>query len=171
MPLVRIFEERSEARTVSANISNDNKTQVSLRPVTRDNWRGVAKLEVTESQWEFVAEPSYYLALCSYGGDWQSLAIYLGEQVIGFMMWAVDEADGSCWLGGILIDQKHQRKGYGRKAIQAALGMLAKEQGYQNFALSYAPENPAKGLYHSLGFIETDEWEGDEIVARLSLEQ
>jgi len=154
---------------VSANTSNDNETHVTLHPVTRDNWREVTKLKVAESQREFVAEPSYYLALCNYGGSWQPLAIYLGEQVIGFMMWAVDEADGSCWLGGILIDQSYQRQGYGRQAIQTATRMLAAEHGHQNFALSYAPDNPAKHLYHALGFIETDEWEDDEVVARLSL--
>ncbi|MFL7868890.1 MAG: GNAT family N-acetyltransferase [Anaerolineales bacterium] len=156
---------------MSPSTTKNNGTQVTLRPVTHNNWREVTKLEVSESQREFVAEPSYYLALCSYGGLWQPLAIYLGEQVIGFMMWAVDKADGSCWLGGILIDKSYQRKGYGRKAIQAAIAMVAKKHGYEQFALSYSPENPAKSLYHSLGFIETDKWEGDEIVARLSLEK
>lgn len=82
-----------------------------MQPVTRNNWREVARLEVAESQREFVAESSYYLVLCSYGELWKPLAIYLSEQVIGFMMWAVDTDDGSCWLGGILIDKKFQRKG------------------------------------------------------------
>ena len=116
-----------------------------------------------------MTEPSYYLALCSYGEDWRPLAIYLGQQVIGFLMWAVDSTDGSCWLGGILIDQGYQQRGYGRRAIQAAMTMLTEQHGHQNFALSYSPDNPAKHLYHSLGFIETDEWEDDEVVARLSL--
>ena len=154
---------------MSSSKSKDNETQVTLRAVNRDNWREVAKLKVKDSQREFVAEPSYYLALCSYGEDWHPLAIYLGEQVIGFLMWAVDSDDGSCWLGGILIDAKYQRQGYGRKAIQAAIAMLAEQGGYQNFALSYAPHNPAKHLYHALGFVETGEWEDDEVVARLSL--
>ncbi len=154
---------------MSSSTSNANEDLVALRPVDRDNWREVTKLEVKETQREFVAEPSYYLALCSYGELWQPLAITLGEQVIGFLMWAVDFDDGSCWLGGILIDQSYQRRGYGRQAIQAAIAMLAEEGGYQNFALSYAPNNPAKQLYHSLGFVETDEREDDEVVARLSL--
>jgi len=145
--------------------------RVKLRPVNRGNWREVAELKVAESQREFVAEPSYYLALCSYGGLWKPLAIYLDEQVIGFLMWAVDEADGSCWLGGILIDQKYQRRGYGRQALEGAIATLSKEHGFQHFALSYKPDNPAKRLYHELGFIETDEWEDDEVVARLSLTQ
>ena len=58
---------------------------------------------------------------------------------------------------------------YGRQAIQAVISLLAEEHGYQHFALSYSPDNPAKQLYHKLGFTETDEREGDEAVARLSL--
>ena len=155
---------------MSTSASKDNETQVTLRPVDRDNWRDVAKLEVTAAQREFVAEPCRYLALCSYGGDWKPLAVCLGDQVIGFLMWVVDPADGSCWLGGIIIDHTYQRHGYGRQAVQAAIAMLAKEHGYQNFALSYNPANlVAKHLYGSLGFVETNEWEGDEVVARLSL--
>ncbi len=148
----------------------DNKSQVLLRPVSSENWRDVAHLQVTQSQREFVAEPCYYLALCCYGNTWQPLAICLGEQVIGFMMWAVDPADDSCWLGGILIDQSYQGKGYGRQAVKRAISMLAQEHGCTHFALSYQPTNLiAKHLYSSLGFLETDDWEDDEIVARLSL--
>lgn len=145
-----------------------SESQVFLRPVDSENWRDIANLQVTQSQREFVAEPCYYLALCCYGNDWHPLAVYLGEQVIGFMMWAVDPADGSCWLGGILIDRHYQGRGYGRQAVQRAISMLAQKYGYTDFALSYQPTNLiAKHLYNSLGFSETDEWEGDEIVARL----
>jgi diamine N-acetyltransferase len=148
----------------------EHESQLLLRPVNSENWRDIANLQVAQAQREFVAEPSYYLALCCYGNTWQPLAIYLGEQVVGFMMWAVDPADHSCWLGGILIDQSYQRQGYGRQAIQQAISMLAKEYDHKAFALSYQPTNlVAKRLYHSLGFIETDEWADDEIVARLSL--
>jgi diamine N-acetyltransferase len=150
--------------------NSDNEPRVSLRAVNGENWRDVAHLQVAQPQREFVGEPCYYLALCCYGNDWRPLAIYLGERVIGFMMWAVDPADDSCWLGGIMIDQSYQRKGYGRQAVQGATSMLAKEYGYTNFALSYQPTNLiAKHLYNSLGFAETDEWEDDERVARLSL--
>lgn len=49
--------------------------------------------------------------------------------------------------------------------------MLSAEHGYQHFALSYHPNNlVAKHLYSTLGFTETEEWEDDEIVARLTLE-
>jgi diamine N-acetyltransferase len=87
------------------------------------------------------------------------------------MMWAVDKADGSCWLGGILVDQAYQRQGYGRQAVRAAVMMLSETEGYQDFALSYHPSNTAaRHLYETLGFEETGEWEGDEIVARLTVD-
>lgn len=155
---------------VDSRASAANAAQVTLRPVNQSNWRAIANLKVFEAQREFVAEPSYYLALCCYGNDWQPLAIYLAEQVIGFMMWTTDPADGSCWLGGILVDQGMQRHGYGAQAVRAAIAMLRGEHGYRDFALSYQPANlVARKLYQKLGFVETHEWEGDEVVARLSL--
>lgn len=141
-----------------------------LRSVNQSNWRDVARLNVSETQRQFVAEPCYYLALCNYDHDWQPLAICLDEQVVGFMMWTTDPADGSCWLGGILIDQAMQRRGYGRQAVREAIAMLKAERGFRNFALSYEPANlAARTLYQSLGFAETNEREGTEVVARLSL--
>lgn len=155
---------------MDGDASERNETQVSLRPVDHGNWRDIANLKVSEAQRAFVAELSYYLALCSYGSDWHPLAVYLGERVIGFMMWTTDPADGSCWLGGILIDQGMQKRGYGKQAVQAAIAMLNGRYGYNQFALSYQPANlVAKHLYRKLGFIETNEWEGSEVVARFSL--
>jgi diamine N-acetyltransferase len=143
---------------------------VMLQAVRRENWRSVAQLKVAPEQASYVAEPAYYLALCCYDGLWHPLAIVVDEQVIGFMMWAVDPKDSSCWLGGLLIDQRYQGQGYGRQAVQAALAMLKQQYGYQNFALSYQPSNLlARHLYQSLGFVESDEWEDDEIVARISV--
>jgi len=54
--------------------------------------------------------------------------------------------------------------------MEAILGFLA-EQGARRVALSYEPENTvARRLYESLGFRETGETEGEEVVARLTLE-
>lgn len=148
--------------------------EISLCPVDSTNWRNVTQLQVTPEQQQFVAEPCYYLALCAYGGVWNPLAICRGDcqsdTVIGFMMWGVDPSDESCWLGGILIDQSYQRRGYGQRAVEAAISKLFTEHGHKRFALSYQPENrAARDLYRVIGFVEADEWEDDEIVARLSL--
>lgn len=141
---------------------------LALRPVGARNWHAVAALEVDEAQRDFVAAPSYYLALCCYGeSGWKPLAIEVAGEVVGFLMWALDPEDGACWLGGLLIDRRHQRRGHGRRALARALELLGK-QGFERFALSYQPGNAAaRALYASLGFAESGEREGDEVVARL----
>ena len=142
-------------------------SEVTVQPIDGNNWRDVCALQVNENQRAFVAEPSYYLALCCYD-TWNPLAIYLADTIIGFMMWGID--DESCWLGGILIDQKHQNKGFGRKAVQEAITVLAQQTGARQFALSYQPANAtARHLYGSMGFVETGEKEDDEAVAKLTL--
>ena len=141
---------------------------VELSDVTADNWRACADLEVSGEQRAFVAPVTRYLCLCHYDAVWGPLAITADDQVVGFMMWAVDPDDGSGWIGGLVIDRERQRTGYGRAAVIALLERLRREQGCTSAALSYAAENaPARALYASLGFVETGEREDDELVARL----
>ena len=65
-----------------------------------------------------------------------------------------------------MIGREHQRCGYGRAAVEALVERAA-VAGAREAALSYAPENDAaQRLYAALGFRETGEREGDEVVAR-----
>jgi len=127
-------------------------------------------LEVDEPQLEFVAPVANYLALCAYGDSpWQPLAVRAGEEVVGFVMWGVDPDDQSFWIGGLVIDRRHQRRGYGR-AVVAQLLERAASDGHRQAALSYDLRNTvARSLYASMGFVETGEVDDDETVARKPL--
>jgi diamine N-acetyltransferase len=141
---------------------------VELVPLTPQNWRDCADLDVAETQRAFVAPVSRYLCLCHYGETWKPLAVTADGRVVGFVMWAVDPADQSGWIGGLVVGLAHQRRGYGRAAVLAVLERLRRERGCLSAALSYSPQNAAaRGLYASLGFVETGEREDDELVARL----
>lgn len=142
---------------------------VSLRPVDAGSWRAVAGLAIAPGQERFVAAPTYYLAICAYEDVWKPLSVIDAATgaVVGFLMWGIDDADGSCWLGGVLVGAAHQGRGVGRAAIVEALRVLRPRAGPAGFALSYHPDNTvAKGLYASLGFVETGERDEDEVVAR-----
>lgn len=150
-------------------MKNSLLDQVSLKKITRDNWREISKLQVHKSQQEWVAEPTYYLCMCMYDKLWNPKAIYFEDTIVGFLMWAIDEGDSSYWLGGIIIDKKYQRKGYGKAAINKIIKELNKAKNAKSFALSFFPDNPASKLYKDIGFIENGEYEDYELVARLRL--
>lgn len=149
--------------------ASHSEPELTLMIINNSNWRKVIRIKVKPEQLDFIAEPSYYLLLCHYGELWQPLAVTLGDQVIGFIMWAIDPLDGSCWLGGFHLDADWQGKGYGRQTLHTAIKILSKREGCRNFALSVLPNNPAIKLYKSVGFVETDEMEDDEIVMRFSI--
>jgi diamine N-acetyltransferase len=82
-------------------------------------------------------------------------------------MWALDTGEGSHWIGGFLIDHRHQRRGHGRAAVGALVEWLRREQGATSLALSYHPDNVvAERLYTGSGFAATGEEEEGELIAR-----
>jgi diamine N-acetyltransferase len=84
-------------------------------------------------------------------------------------MWGIDPEDESFWIGGLIIDRRHQRRGYGR-AVVAQLLERAALDGHREAALSYDPQNTlAQSLYASMGFVETGELAYNDTVARRQL--
>ncbi len=147
---------------------------VSLAPVTADNWREVARVHAADDQRQWVAEVAYYLCLSAYGGLWRSCAV-LDETrtTVGHVMWAVDPADHSHWIGGLVIDADRQGDGLGRATVETLLDLWEQQEPsltgapYREAALCVASNNQsALSLYHSLGFVETGEMSDDEIVLR-----
>ena len=143
---------------------------MTLEDVGTDNWQACMALEVEHSQERFVAPVAYYLALCAYGENpWQPLAVRVGDEVVGFVMWGIDPQDESFWIGGLIVDRRHQRRGYGRAAVAHLLEQAA-ANGHREAALSYDPQNTlAQSLYASMGFVESGELVDGETVARRQL--
>lgn len=158
---------------------------VTLREVDAQTWRSCIDLAVRPDQAEFVSPVCRYLALCAYDdGPWAPLAVLAtrvdaeprrgealdraGDDVVGFVMWGIDPGDDSFWIGGLVIDAARQGRGLGRATVDV-LVEHARAGDHPSVALSYQPHNPARHLYAALGFEETGEREGDEIVARRAL--
>ena len=153
----------SEANMAASSASST----VALVDVDAGNWRDVAAVTPRPDQERFVAPITYYLCLCHYGQVWHPLAVVVDGAIVGHMMWAIDEADGSRWIGGVVIDAAAQGRGIGRAALEALIERFATNPDCREVALSYDPENDvARRLYASLGFVETGELEDDELVAR-----
>lgn len=142
---------------------------VSLRPVTQDNWRAIAQLNVAEGQREFVAPNAYSLAEAAYEQGLTPVAIYAHETLIGFALYTYEPFQGE-WeftqtpyqgeLGilRVMVDQQYQHQGYGRQAMQALIAQMSALPGAEAIILNVMPTNVgARGLYESLGFVIYEE--------------
>ena len=159
-----------------------------LNPV--NTW-DVVDLKLRKEQKDFVAPnfASIIEAYTSIGTECTAFpfAIYNDRKVVGFLMIGYNEAamydyfndfkapevsrnNYSIWR--FMIDKRYQKRGYGRAAMKLALDFIrTRPCGEAEYCfLSYEPENEvAAKLYHSLGFEENGETDGDEIVAVLKL--
>jgi diamine N-acetyltransferase len=145
-----------------------DSADVRLVPVGVHNWRLVADLEVNPEQASFVAPVTRYLALCAFDrGPWQPLAVTVSGEAVGFVMRGIDPDERSLWIGGLLIANDRQGRGYGSATVQILIDE-ARAGKWDSVALSYEPENRrARELYARMGFRETGDAMDDEIVARL----
>jgi diamine N-acetyltransferase len=145
--------------------SKEDAMTVTLRPVSRENWRAVAHLEVAENQRQLVAPNSYSLAEATYEPGLTPVAIYAGETVVGFALYTHEPVQGEWTLTcapyrgelGILrmmLGRQHQRQGFGRQAMRALIHQMSQLPGGQAIILNFLPENfGARRLYESLGFV------------------
>ena len=144
--------------------------EVRLEEVTARNWRAVARLKLLPEQEDLVASNLYSIAQSKFDPDSRPRAVYAGNQIVGFIMYDVDEKTREASIYRFMIDREHQGKGYGRAALARALDEIRADRAVRKISIGYMPENPvAKPFYSSFGFIEVGQDEDGEIVAELSL--
>ena len=149
-----------------------------FKPVTRENWRALAKLQVREDQKNFVAQNVYSIAESQFGADYEGhwdlhpFGIYDGEEPVGFLMYGYNFSHPrtQAYIVRLMVDENYQGKGYGRFAMEKMLEIFRADDRIQCVGISYEPENElAKRLYARLGFVETGEMVEAEAVAVLKL--
>jgi len=159
---------------------------LKLKKINRKNVGDILKLEVFGNQKSFVAPNNIsiieaYIAIVENGHVF-TFGIYNDDALVGFLMIGFDvnsdDADapkiakGNYNIWRFMIDKKFQGKGFGKKAMNLALEFVNTFPcGTAKYCwLSYESDNDiARQLYQSVGFVETDEKDGEEIVAILKL--
>ena len=159
---------------------------LELKKINRKNVGEILKLEVFDNQKRFVAPNNIsiieaYLAITE-NNDVFTFGIYNDDAPVGFLMIGFDVnsdyegapkiAKGNYNIWRFMIDKKFQGKGFGKKAMNLALEFVNTFPcGTAKYCwLSYESDNDiARQLYQSVGFVETDEKDGEEIVAILKL--
>ena len=156
---------------------------ITLRPVTMDNIGAIMKLKADEK----LVGPNAYSLAQAYVFTTEcspelllTRGIYFDEEVIGFLMaylelgpeWTYDNnGEPYFYLWRLMIDENHQNKGYGRKAMDILIDEL-KSGVHGNANTLYTSTAPASTVtpkfYRSFGMVPTGEMDGDETVLRMS---
>ena len=141
--------------------------KITLREITPENFKECVELKVADAQKNFVAPNVMSIAWTKVYPTANPLAVYAGDEMVGFVMFGLDTEDNRFYLGRLMIDEKHQGRGCGRAATLEVIERLKQNEDCKEIYLSFAPENEnAEKLYKSIGFERTGEISEGEIVMR-----
>ncbi len=144
---------------------------VTLREITPENFEECVNLKVADGQASFVAPNLRSIAQSKIYPTVTPMAVYAGEEMVGFVLFGLDTDDGRFYLVRLMVDEKHQGKGYGRAAVGAVIEKLGENPDCREIYLSFVPENTgAEALYKSIGFERTGEISQGEVVMRYAIE-
>ena len=144
---------------------------VELKKIDKNNYNECINLQVSDEQKNFVASNVYSLGQAwVYYDTAYPFAIYADDMMVGFVMMGYYKPKGVYNIWRFMIDERFQRKGYGRAALRLAIGYLKEKFNVTEIYLSFHPDNiVAEKLYNSVGFQRTGEMEYDEIVMCLKV--
>jgi diamine N-acetyltransferase len=128
-------------------------------------------IKVAAGQEKFVAANVMSIAQLKIYPTANAFAVYVEDEMVGFVMYGYDEDDGHFYLGRLMIDEKHQGKGYGKAATLEVIERMKHLPECNELFLSFVPENTgAEKLYSSVGFERTGKTsESGEIVMRFDI--
>lgn len=135
---------------------------MEFRKITGENLDQVIELEMEEDQKGFVEDNLYSMAQCAVYDHYRPLAIYVGKEPVGFILYYfVKDKDGEgdyVYLHRIMVDKDYQGRGYGGQALDLALDHFKRDYPSIAFVeLMHYEDNDAASLYESRGFKETGE--------------
>lgn len=145
--------------------------EVHLKPVTVHNWKDCIALELAPEQQHFLPSNLYSIAEAQFYPEAKSCAIVneAGE-MIGYTLFGKETHTRHWKIFRIMIDQRHQHKGYGKAAMQEIIAAIAQEPDGGQILISYQDDNSfARNLYATLGFQEQNTDENGKVTALLTL--
>ena len=144
--------------------------EVTLREIDSDNVHAVIDLSVADSQTSFVAPNAVSLAEAFATTQVWVRAVYAGEEPVGFVMLSDDDKKPRYYLWRFMIDEAHQGKGYGKRALGLVHDYVRTRPGGTQIFLSYVPaEGGPEGFYKAYGYVDTGRVEDGEREAVLEL--
>jgi diamine N-acetyltransferase len=145
---------------------------IELREVTRETVAAVCKLDAGDGGKQ-VAPNAVSIAQAHFAPEAWFRAIQTDDELVGFLMLydptlveAPEEREFFLWR--LMIDHRHQGKGYGRAAVERLVDHVRSRPGAERLLVSHVQgADRLARFYQSLGFRYTGaEDEGELVMAR-----
>lgn len=152
------------------------EASVSLQRITSETLEGVLGLTVSAEQREFVASNERSIAQAHFDEGAWFRSIHADETPVGFVLLhdeslcAKPRERGYFFLWRLMIDQRYQRMGFGRRAVRLVLAHVRSRPNAEKLHTSYRRgEGGPEAFYVKLGFRETGVDDDGEVQACLDL--
>lgn len=137
--------------------------EITLREITRENFWDICNLKVAIHQEEYVAANVVSIAEAYFSKTAWLRGIYVGDTPVGFIMLSKDTVNQKYTLWRFMIDERYQRKGYGRKAFQKLIDEVRVFPGATELNTSYVSgKNSPKDFFVKMKFVHTGKKIGEE---------
>jgi diamine N-acetyltransferase len=150
---------------------NQELIKVELRPITKDNWLECANLKTGPEQENFVAQNIYSIAQSMFEPERVALAVYnQNSTMVGFVMFNKKPlSDGTFRISRLMIDSKHQGKGYGYEVAKLILQRLSLIKECSEVTVEISSENKiVQFAAEKLGFTFVDS-NGTQRIAKFKI--
>lgn len=141
--------------------------------INDENFRDFWKLSVSLKQKKQVANNTKILARAFAYRDFEPVIFGIVEKgkPIGLLFYRNYHKDNEKikWLDQIMIDKKHQHKGYGTLAVQKIIDMLKNDKTKQLYLCYKEGHDEVLKFYEKLGFKKTGNNDEDEIEMVLNI--
>ncbi len=149
---------------------SNEKSKLELKEINLKNYLEIIKLEVNENQKKYVAPNDFSLAQAFFHEEAWFRGIYVNNKPVGFVMVEINHNKPEYGLWRFMINKMHQKKGYGKQALDKVIEYILSFPQANVFWCSVLPgEGSPLEFYKKYGFVETGKWEEDEMVIKLDL--
>lgn len=143
---------------------------VILKEITMENFLDVINLKLSDEDKQMVASNMFSLAEAYADKVSIPRAIYYEDQLVGFIMYDYNQLEQRGYISRLMVSTHMQGKGIGTMALNAVVEKLRKYPDIKTIQISYHPDNEkARKSYKKAGFIETNEYVNEEIIALIKL--
>ena len=130
---------------------------INIQPVSIKTFAAVTQLKISAAQEEYIPDNTFLLAMSKVLPNCTPLAIFHDGEIVGFALYGLDEDRTKYWIHIMMIDARHQGKGYAKEAFEKVLAIIQRDKTVHKIVLAVNKGNAsAVQIYEKRGFVFTN---------------